>query len=97
MSVSALTGEKCYHELFSLTDEEEMGHIKLARSADLVLVAPATGNFMAKAAAGIADDLNYSSNHDQCSNRNGARHEPSNVGMPQLKLIVLFYENGAFT
>ncbi|MDA0357946.1 MAG: bifunctional phosphopantothenoylcysteine decarboxylase/phosphopantothenate--cysteine ligase CoaBC [Proteobacteria bacterium] len=57
LSLAALTGEKCYDNLFSLTDEAEMGHIRLARSADLVLVVPATANFMARANAGIADDL----------------------------------------
>jgi phosphopantothenoylcysteine decarboxylase/phosphopantothenate--cysteine ligase len=57
LSLAALTGEKCYDSLFSLTDEAEMGHIQLARSADLVLVVPATANFMARANAGIADDL----------------------------------------
>ena len=57
LSLAALTSEKCYDTLFSLTDEAEMGHIRLARSADLVLVAPATANFMARANAGIADDL----------------------------------------
>ena len=57
LSLAALTGEKCYDHLFSLTDEAEMGHIQLARSADLVLVVPATANFMARASAGMADDL----------------------------------------
>ena len=57
LSLSALTGEAVYTELFSLTDEQEMGHIRLAREADLVLVAPATGNFIAKLALGLADDL----------------------------------------
>ena len=57
LSLAALTGEKCYDSLFSLTDEVEMGHIQLARSADLVLVVPATANFIARANAGIADDL----------------------------------------
>ena len=57
LSLAALTGEKCYDSLFSLTDEAEMGHIRLARSANLVLVVPATANFMARANAGIADDL----------------------------------------
>ena len=57
LSLAALTGEKCYDHLFSLTDEAEMGHIQLARSADLVLVVPATANFIARANAGIADDL----------------------------------------
>ncbi|MEL0062641.1 MAG: bifunctional phosphopantothenoylcysteine decarboxylase/phosphopantothenate--cysteine ligase CoaBC, partial [Candidatus Puniceispirillum sp.] len=57
LSLAALTGEKCYDSLFSLTDEAEMGHINLARCADLVLVVPATANFIARAAAGLADDL----------------------------------------
>ena len=57
LSLAALTGEKCYDSLFSLTDEAEMGHIRLARSADLVLVVPATANFLARTNAGIADDL----------------------------------------
>ena len=57
LSLAALTGTKCYDSLFSLTDEAEMGHIQLARSADLVLVVPATANFVARANAGIADDL----------------------------------------
>ena len=57
LSLAALTGEKCYDSLFSLSDEAEMGHINLARGADLVLVVPATANFIARAAAGLADDL----------------------------------------
>ena len=57
LSVGALTEDKVYTELFDLTDEAEMGHIQLSRSADLVVVAPATANLMAKAAAGLADDL----------------------------------------
>ncbi len=57
MSVGALTADKVYSELFSLTDEAEMGHIELSRSADLVVVCPATANLMAKAAHGLADDL----------------------------------------
>ena len=57
LSVAALTNQKCYDDLFSLTDEAEMGHIRLARSADLVLVVPATANLMARAASGLADDL----------------------------------------
>ncbi len=48
LSVSALTGEKVYQDLFSLTDEAEMGHIQLSRSAELVVVAPATADLMAK-------------------------------------------------
>ena len=57
LSVAALAGEKAYTELFSLTDETEMGHIRLGREADLIVVAPATADFMARCAAGIADDL----------------------------------------
>jgi len=57
LSLSALTGEKIYHDLFSLTDEAEMGHIQLSRSADLVVVAPATADLMAKMAGGLANDL----------------------------------------
>lgn len=57
LSVASLTGEKCYSDLFSLTDEAEMGHIELSRSADLVVVAPATADLMAKAANGHASDL----------------------------------------
>ena len=57
LSLSALTGEKAYTDLFSLTDEAEMGHIRLAREADLVLVVPATANLIARAATGLADDL----------------------------------------
>jgi phosphopantothenoylcysteine decarboxylase/phosphopantothenate--cysteine ligase len=57
LSVSALTGGKAYTDLFSLTDDAEMGHIQLSRSADLVVVAPATADLMAKLANGLANDL----------------------------------------
>jgi phosphopantothenoylcysteine decarboxylase / phosphopantothenate---cysteine ligase len=57
LSVSALTGEKVFQDLFSLTDEAEMGHIQLSRSADIVVVAPATADLMAKLANGHANDL----------------------------------------
>jgi phosphopantothenoylcysteine decarboxylase / phosphopantothenate---cysteine ligase len=57
LSVSALAGEKVYTDLFDLTDEAEMGHIQLSRVADLVLVAPATADLMAKMAVGLASDL----------------------------------------
>jgi phosphopantothenoylcysteine decarboxylase/phosphopantothenate--cysteine ligase len=57
LSLSALCEDKVYSELFSLTDEAEMGHIQLSRSADLVVVSPATADLMAKAANGLADDL----------------------------------------
>jgi phosphopantothenoylcysteine decarboxylase/phosphopantothenate--cysteine ligase len=57
LSLAALCEDKVYSELFSLTDEAEMGHIELSRSADLIVVSPATADLMAKAAAGLADDL----------------------------------------
>lgn len=57
LSVSALSGSKIYRDLFDLTDEAEMGHIQLSRSADLIVVAPATADLMAKMAQGRADDL----------------------------------------
>ncbi|MGB3278563.1 MAG: bifunctional phosphopantothenoylcysteine decarboxylase/phosphopantothenate--cysteine ligase CoaBC, partial [Pseudorhodobacter sp.] len=57
LSVSALSGSKLYRDLFDLTDEAEMGHIQLSRSADLIVVAPATADLMAKMAQGRADDL----------------------------------------
>jgi phosphopantothenoylcysteine decarboxylase / phosphopantothenate---cysteine ligase len=57
LSVSALAGHKVHQDLFDLTDEAEMGHIQLSRSADLVVVAPCTADLMAKMAGGHADDL----------------------------------------
>jgi phosphopantothenoylcysteine synthetase/decarboxylase len=57
LTVSALAGEKVYRDLFDLTDEAEMGHIELSRAADLVVVAPATADLMAKMAGGHANDL----------------------------------------
>ena len=57
LSVSSLAGMAVHTELFSLTDEAAMGHIELSRAADLVVVAPATANLMAKLAHGLADDL----------------------------------------
>lgn len=57
LSLGALTGDKVYGALFDLTDEAEMGHIQLSRDADLLVVAPATANLLARMAAGIADDL----------------------------------------
>ena len=57
LSLSALAAAKVHRDLFDLTDEAEMGHIELSRAADLVVVAPATANLMAKAAQGLADDL----------------------------------------
>ena len=55
--VTSLNEKKCYIELFSVEDEAKMNHINLARSPDLILVAPATANIMAKLANGLADDL----------------------------------------
>ncbi len=57
LSLAALTGEKVFQDLFSLNDEAEMGHIALSRSADLVVVAPATADLMAKMGCGLAGDL----------------------------------------
>ncbi len=57
LSVSALTENKVHQDLFSLTDEAEMGHIQLSRAADLVVVAPATADLIAKLAGGLANDL----------------------------------------
>jgi phosphopantothenoylcysteine decarboxylase/phosphopantothenate--cysteine ligase len=57
LSVSTLTGEPVFNDMFNLTDEARIGHIELARSAQLVIVAPATADLMAKAANGLAGDL----------------------------------------
>ena len=57
MSVSALAQEKVHNKLFDLTDEAEMGHIELSRSADLIVVVPASADFIAKTATGQANDL----------------------------------------
>ncbi len=57
LAVSSLTGTPTYTDLFSLTDEVAMGHIELSRVADLVLVAPASADILAKMTAGLADDL----------------------------------------
>ena len=57
LSLQALTEDKVYSDMFSLTDESEMGHIQLSRDADLLVVAPATANILARMAAGMADDL----------------------------------------
>ena len=55
--ITSLNGKKCFTELFSEDDEDNMNHIKLARNNDLILVAPTTANMMAKLANGLADDL----------------------------------------
>ena len=57
LSLSALTEDKVFSDLFSLTDEAEMGHIQLSRDADLIVVAPASADLLAKMATGRADDL----------------------------------------
>ncbi|MDA9671126.1 bifunctional phosphopantothenoylcysteine decarboxylase/phosphopantothenate--cysteine ligase CoaBC, partial [bacterium] len=57
LSVAAVAGSKVYTELFDLTAEAEMGHIELSRSADIILVAPASADFLSKMAQGICDDL----------------------------------------
>lgn len=57
LTCAALSGEPVHTDLFSLTEETKMGHIRLAREADLIVVAPGSANFIAKAAHGLADDL----------------------------------------
>jgi phosphopantothenoylcysteine decarboxylase/phosphopantothenate--cysteine ligase len=57
LSLAALSEDRVYTDLFSLTDESEMGHIRLSREADLLVVAPASADILAKMAAGLADDL----------------------------------------
>jgi len=57
LSVAALTGERVFQNLFDLDDESEIGHIRLARDTDLIVVAPATADLLAKMAHGLADDL----------------------------------------
>ncbi|MGI9464014.1 MAG: flavoprotein, partial [Aestuariivirgaceae bacterium] len=57
LSVATLCGEKVFTDMFDLTDETEIGHIELSRSADLVVVAPATADLMARMAGGQANDL----------------------------------------
>ena len=57
LSLSVLTEEKAFIDLFDLKDEAEIGHIRLSREADLVVVAPATADLLAKIAHGLADDL----------------------------------------
>jgi phosphopantothenoylcysteine decarboxylase/phosphopantothenate--cysteine ligase len=57
LSLASLSGEKVSTDIFSLTDEAEMGHIELSRDADLVVVAPATANILARMAQGLADDM----------------------------------------
>lgn len=57
LSLAALSGDTVYEDLFSLTDESNMGHIELSRDADLLLVAPATADILAKMRAGLTDDL----------------------------------------
>jgi len=57
LAVAALSENKVYQDLWSLTDEQEMGHIRLVRSADCIIVAPASANLLAKLAHGLADDL----------------------------------------
>lgn len=57
LSLQALSEDRVYGDMFSLTDESEMGHIQLSRDADLLVVAPATANILARMASGLADDL----------------------------------------
>jgi phosphopantothenoylcysteine decarboxylase/phosphopantothenate--cysteine ligase len=57
LSLQALSEDKVYSDMFSLTDESEMGHIQLSRDADLLVVAPATADILARMSAGLANDL----------------------------------------
>jgi len=57
LSVASLSGQKVFDDLFNLTDEAEMGHIELSRDADLIVVAPATADLLAKQAHGLANDM----------------------------------------
>src|ERR1700761_1950114 len=57
LAVASLSEDKVYTELWSLTDESEMGHIRLSREADLIVIAPASADLLAKMATGLADDL----------------------------------------
>ena len=57
LTLSSVAEEKCYSDIFNLSDESEMGHIKLARCADIILVAPASANFISKIASGMSNDL----------------------------------------
>ncbi|MCR9137246.1 MAG: bifunctional phosphopantothenoylcysteine decarboxylase/phosphopantothenate--cysteine ligase CoaBC [Alphaproteobacteria bacterium] len=57
LAVGALAADKVFEDLFSREDEQDVGHIRLARSCELVLVAPATADFIGKMALGIANDL----------------------------------------
>ncbi len=57
LALQAVSEEKVFQDLFSLTDENEMGHIRLSRESDLIVIAPATAHIIAKMAQGLADDL----------------------------------------
>jgi phosphopantothenoylcysteine decarboxylase / phosphopantothenate---cysteine ligase len=57
LSLSVMTEDQVYGHMFDLKEEREIGHIQLSRQADLIVICPATANILAKAAAGIADDL----------------------------------------
>lgn len=86
LSLAAISEDKVYSELFSLTDEAEMGHIELSRSADLVVVAPATADLIAKAVHGHANDgLDHAAGHrqagadgpgDECADVGASGHPP---------------------
>ena len=80
LSVQTLTGDRVYSDIFSLTDESEMGHLRLAQDADLVVVAPATADMLAKMAGGIADDLASTAlARDRPADPGRAGDEPSHV------------------
>ena len=81
LAVGALAAAHVFTDLFSREDEQDVGHIRLARDCDLVLVAPATADLMAKMANGLADDLAIRRTAGGAGPGAGrARHEPGDVG-----------------
>ena len=83
LSVASLTGDKVFDDLFALTDEATMGHIELSRDADLVVVAPATADLLAKMAHGLANDLASTlAARDGQENARRAGDEPAHVAPP---------------
>ena len=83
LSVGALTADHVFTDLFDRQDEQDVGHIRLARDTDLVLVAPATADLMAKLANGLANDLASTVLHrHRPAGADGAGDEPEDVGAP---------------
>ena len=77
LAAGAVSGEKVFTDLFSRDDEHDVGHIRLSREADLILVAPATADLLAKMAHGIANDGHFAGHRQTraCC----AGHEPAHV------------------